>query len=327
MFAYYLEGAMRSLTRRISTGLALLLAGGIAAGTGIAGIGGASAATTADEATTASQPGFIYGSDSWPVPISGNAPFPMTHLSGSYGGYIGMAGNWARQEGCSTGNFLAWAPQNGAQANANYVNYHIGIGVGVYWYMGGPGVDSRYNGTTSEAASWGDAQAAATLAAMKKVHVTYPVVWADIEFPGIAPATDNGWTHAYTSACSGAVKGSVSSTVARAEFTAYANYITTRSSYKVGVYSDAATWTAIFGTGTSSLIPNTYEWTYEPETANLSQKPAGFCLTGVNTPHCAVWFGGQTSGSKYALMWQWSGGGGVRNPYGDYDQIYESRMK
>jgi hypothetical protein len=315
------------LTRRISTGLALLLASGIATvSAGIAGTTGASAATTASEVTAANASGFLYGSDSWPVPISGNAPFPMTHLSGSYGGYIGMAGNWARLEGCSTGNFLAYAPANGAEANANYIHYHIGIGEGVYWYMGGPGVDPGYKGTTAEAGAWGDYQAKQALAAMAKIHVTYPVVWADIEFPGIAPAPDNGWTDAYTSPCSGDVKGSVSTAVARAEFNAFANYITERSSYKVGVYSDAATWTSIFGTGAASQIPNTYEWTYETETASLSQKPSGWCLTGTSA-HCAVWFGGQTSGSKYALMWQWSGGGGVRNPYGDYDQIDVSRMK
>jgi hypothetical protein len=319
---------MKRLTRRISTGLALLLAGGVAASVGIAGISGASAATTASKVTPANAAGFIYGSDSDAVPISGKPPLPMTHLSGSYGGYIGMAGNWARQEGCSTGNFLAYAPANGAQANANYVNNHIGIGVGVYWYMGGPGVDPHWTGSTTEAASWGTTQAEWTLAAMKKIHVTYSVVWADIEFPGIAPATDNGWHSVYTSACSGVRRSStVSTTVARAEFTAYANYITSHSGYKVGVYSNAATWTTIFGSGTDSKIPNTYEWTYETETANLSQKPTGWCLTGVNTPHCAVWFGGQTSGSKYALMWQWSGGGGVRNPYGDYDQIDEARLK
>jgi len=26
-------------------------------------------------------------------------------------------------------------------------------------------------------------------------------------------------------------------------------------------------------------------------------------------------------------MWQWSGGGGVRNAYGDFDQIDVARMK
>ena len=42
---------------------------------------------------------------------------------------------------------------------------------------------------------------------------------------------------------------------------------------------------------------------------------------------CAQFFGGQTSKSKYALMWQWSGGGGVRNGVGDFDQIDVARMK
>jgi hypothetical protein len=97
------------------------------------------------------------------------------------------------------------------------------------------------------------------------------------------------------------------------------------SGYKIGVYSSASTWQSIMGTGTASLLPNTYEWTYEPETASLGAKPAGWCLSGGSGP-CAQFFGGQTSSSKYALMWQWSGGGGVRNAYGDYDQIDVSRM-
>ena len=62
-----------------------------------------------------------------------------------------MAGNWARVEGCKTGNFLAWSAANSAQANTNYTKYHAGIGTGVYWYMGGPGVDPHWNGTTAEA--------------------------------------------------------------------------------------------------------------------------------------------------------------------------------
>ena len=66
-----------------------------------------------------------------------------------------MAGNWARTEGCKTGNFLAWSPTNSAQANTNYTKYHVGIGTGVYWYMGGPGVDPHWNGTTAEATKWG----------------------------------------------------------------------------------------------------------------------------------------------------------------------------
>ena len=161
---------------------------------------------------------------------------------------------------------------------------------------------------------------------MAKIHVTYPVVWADIEQPGIAPAPENGWNHVYTSPCSGTVKvTSIPAAVDRAEFNGFANYITAHSKYKVGVYSSNPTWKSIFGTGTAAAIPNTYEWTYQPETASLSAKPSGWCLSGGSGP-CAQFFGGQTSASKYALMWQWSGGGGVRNPYGDYDQIDVARM-
>lgn len=58
----------------------------------------------------------------------------------------------------------------------------------MYWYMGGPGVDPHYNGTTSEASAWGAQQAAWTLAAAKADDVDYKVMRADIELPGIAAA-------------------------------------------------------------------------------------------------------------------------------------------
>jgi hypothetical protein len=115
-------------------------------------------------------------------------------------------------------------------------------------------------------------------------------------------------------------------TIDRAEFNGYAAYITAHSTYKVGVYSSAGVWASIFGTGTASTLSNTYEWTYEPETASLGAAPSGWCLSA-GKGACAQFFGGQASASKYALMWQWSGGGGVRNPYGDYDQIDVARMK
>jgi hypothetical protein len=83
-------------------------------------------------------------------------------------------------------------------------------------------------------------------------------------------------------------------------------------------------WTSIFGTGTASLIPNTYEWTYWPETTSLAKSPVGWCLK--DKAGCAQFFGGQSSSSKYALAWQWSGGGGVRNAYGDFDQIDGARL-
>ena len=154
------------------------------------------------------------------------------------------------------------------------------------------------------------------------------MIWADIELPGIAPAPDNGWNSVYTSTCSGMVKQAyVPAAVDRAEFNGFAAYITAHSTYKVGVYSAASIWNSIFGTGSRTpSIPNTYEWTYLPETTKpvAPRRAAGACAASST---CAQFFGGQTSSSKYALMWQWSGGGGVTNGHGDFDQIDVARMK
>jgi hypothetical protein len=272
--------------------------------------------------------GFWYGTDSRTVTITGSAPYHMPVIGGYYGGYIGMAGNWAVLTGCH--KIVVWSSANSAQANTNKVTYHKGIGTGVYWFMGGPGVDPHYNGTASEAASWGARQAARALAHAATLHVTYPVVFADIELPGNAPsytpAPDNGWNSVYTSPCSGVVRiGFVPTTLDRAVLNGFASYVTGHSSYKVGVYSAPDIWAQIFGTGSAASLTNTYEWTYESFTSSLAHPPSGWCLTGSASATCARFFGGIGSGSKYALMWQWSGGGGSFNGYGDFDQIDANR--
>jgi hypothetical protein len=277
-------------------------------------------------------PGFWWGTDSLPVSVPGSAPYSMPFLGGAYGGYIGMTGNWAYWLGCSgQEHFLAFSATNAAQAHTNYTQYGKGVGVGAYWFMGGPGVDPHYNGTTTEASAWGAAQAARALSDIANGAFDYKVVWMDIELPGITPAPDNGWNNVYTSPCSGKIRTSgISASVDRAEFNGFANYVTAHSSYKVGVYSTASVWGQIFGTGTASLIPNTYEWTYEPEsTSYVSAAPSGWCLNHGSGP-CAQFFGGQTNASSHALMWQWSGGGGATNGIGgfngDLDQIDSSRL-
>ena len=300
----------------------------------------ANAATTAPAVKAAQAvpagdgpPGFWWGTDSFPVTVPGSAPYSMPYLGGAYGGYIGMTGNWAYWLGCSgQEHFLAFSATNNAQAHTNYVTYHRGVGSGAYWFMGGPGVDPHYNGTTSEASAWGVRQAARALADIANGGgIDYKVVWMDVELPGITPARDNGWNSVYTSPCSGVVKQSyVPTSLDRANFNGFASYIAAHSAYKIGVYSSAGVWASIFGTGTDSLIPNTYEWTYEPETTNYSGAyPYGWCLDHGAGP-CAQFFGGQTSSSSHALMWQWSGGGGVTNGIGgfngDLDQIDSSRM-
>ena len=288
-------------------------------------------ATSPSRAATAAQAqparpaptGFWSGTDSWPVPVSGSAPYRAPGIGGAYGGYVGMAGSWSYWLGCH-GGFLAWSSANSAQADTNYTTYGQGIGTAVYWFMGGPGVDPGYNGTAAEAAAWGARQAARTLANMAKEHVTYPVVFMDIELPGVAPAFDNGWEDVYTSPCSGQVKQrGMPAALDRADFNGFWRYLGSHSAYKAGVYSAPGIWTQIFGTGSAASIPHTYEWTYEPETASLAEAPHGWCL---KSGGCAEFFGGVTTSSPYALMWQWSGGGGVRNAIGDFDQIDASRQ-
>ena len=311
---------------------ALLLAGALTQGTAVAA--GATAAATAGPARSAGDGpnGFWWGTDSLPVTVSGKAPYAMPYLGGAYGGYIGMTGNWAYWLGCrGQEHFLAFSAADSAQAHTDYATYHQGVGSGAYWFMGGPGVDPQYNGTAAEASNWGARQAARALSDIAGGHFDYKVVWMDIELPGITPAPDNGWNSVYTSSCSGVVKqSSVPASLDRADFNGFWDYVTAHSSYKVGVYSSAGVWATIFGTGTDSLIPRTYEWTYEPETTNYSGAyPSGWCLDHGSGP-CAQFFGGQTSSSPYALMWQWSGGGGAVNGIdgfnGDLDTIDAGRL-
>jgi len=296
------------------------------AGAAVLGAGALVALTAGLASAGDTPPGFWYGTDSSTTAVGGHGiPYTEPALGTWYGGYIGMVGNWAHFEGC--GKIVVWSSANSAQANAN-VSHSIGIGTGAYWFMGGPGVDPHYNGSAGEAYSWGEQQAARTLSDIGSLHITYPVVFMDIEIPGNAPnytpADDNGWNTVYTSSCSGRVRSSgIPAAVDRAVVNGYTAYLTGHSHYKAGVYSAPDIWASIFGTGSASLIPNTYEWTYESFTSSLAHRPAGWCLSGTSV--CARFFGGQTSGSKYALMWQWSGGGGSFNGYGDFDQIDASR--
>ena len=161
---------------------------------------------------------------------------------------------------------------------------------------------------------WGDDDQLGTLNLITPDARRRAAAAVAVELPGISPARDNGWNSVYTSPCSGTVRQSfVPTSLDRADFNGFADYITAHSPYKVGVYSSAGVWASIFGTGSDSLIPHTYEWTYEPETTNYSGAyPYGWCLDHGAGP-CAQFFGGQTSASPYGLMWQWSGGGGVTN--------------
>jgi hypothetical protein len=239
-----------------------------------------------------------------------------------------MVGNWSRWSGC--GGVLVWSSADSKAANTNFSTYHKGIGTGVYWFMAGPGVDPHYTGTTAEASAWGAAQAAKTLRAIGGRSVTYKVVWMDVELPGNAPnytpAPDNGWNNVYTSTCSGRVKTPfVAASLDRAVLNGYSSYLTAHSSYTPGVYSSPLIWSSIFGTGSASSIPNLDEWTYTDGTRHISPPPIGWCVPGTST--CARFFGGVTRSSVHAVMWQWSGGGGITNGVGDFDQIDTNHVK
>ncbi len=272
--------------------------------------------------------GFWYGTDSHQIAITGNAPYSEPAIGGRYGGYIGMIGNWAAWQHCH--GQVVFSGTDSRRADTNFSSYQLGIGTGVYWFMAGPGVDPNYNGTRSEAYAWGEAQAQRVVADLEgtRYKITYPVVFMDVEIPGNAPsytpAPDNGWNSVYTSACSGVVKqDSIPAAVDRADFNGFAAYLTTHSSYEAGVYSAPSIWASIFGTGKPSQLSDTYEWTYTGDTSSLSNLPARWCLRDTST--CAQFFGGITGSSKYALMWQWSGGGGTYNGVGDFDQIDGNR--
>ncbi len=286
-------------------------------------------AGAAGQATAASDrpPGFWYGTDSRTIPIGGSVPYREPVIGGSYGGYIGMTGNWARWQ-CGH-KILVWSSANARQASADFRD-HVGVGTGGYWFMGGPGVDPHYNGTRGEAYAWGRQQAQRALADAPGDHLNYPVLFMDIEIPGNAPdytpAPDNGWNTVYTRACSGVAKTRhIPAAVDRSVLNGFAAWVTGHSSYKAGVYSAPDIWASIFGTGSAASLTNTYEWTYESFTSSLANPPAGWCLTGGASSTCARFFGGIGGSSKYALMWQWSGGGGSSNGHGDFDQIDGAR--
>ena len=147
--------------------------------------------------------------------------------------------------------------------------------------MGGPGVDPHYNGTAGRGHPWGARQAARALADIANGGgIDYPVVWMDIELPGIAPAPDNGWNSVYTSPCSGVKKQNfVAVAVDRADFNGFWGYIYAHSSYKPGVYSAPGVWQSIFGTGSAvtatSRTPTSGPTSRRPRTTPATHRSAG----------------------------------------------------
>ncbi len=84
----------------------------------LASAGGLAAAATGRAADTPA--GFWSGTDSNYIPIPGPAPYRMPAIGGSYGGYIGMIGNWAAWQHC--GGKVVWSETNASDARTNLVS-------------------------------------------------------------------------------------------------------------------------------------------------------------------------------------------------------------
>ena len=264
--------------------------------------------------------GYYYGTDSSAPTACGRGPY--TEPAGScangtirpYGEYMGMMGSWLNWQGCSRSG-LAWNQANYNMANDNFVKYHTGLGAAGYWFAAGPGRDPNYNGTYAEAMAWGAAQAKQAIARLNGKFFSFRYIFFDIENNGTAP-DGNGWNTVWNGPCGGRIKASyIAPAVDYATFSGFRNYIDAHSPYLAGVYSAGGrsygSWTGIFGGG---VIKHTAEWTFTSEQSELNF-PHGFSASNAS----AQWFANAPAACQ--LMWQWSGGNGVLNGYGDFDQV------
>ena len=280
------------------------------------------ALAAAESGTTGVHPaGWWHGTDSsYPHACGTSVPYyePKGDCSngtdGYYGAYIGEIGTFQNWQGCASG--LNWVQGNYNAAQANAAHGH-GLGAAGYWFAAGPGRDPNYNGTTSEANTWGTDQAKRLFAADLGDGFYFPYVVMDIENNG-APPDHNGWNTVWNGPCGGKVESSfISQKVARATVRGFLTYSYDNTAYFPAVYSAGddfyGSWTGIFG---SETLPNTSEWTLINETSSVSKFPSRWSVNGMN----ARFFGGARANCQ--LLWQWSGGNGVLNKYGgDLDQV------
>jgi hypothetical protein len=282
-------------------------------------------AQTQTSQSQVSSTGFYYGTDSAAPTACGNGKGAYTEPRGScgngsagpYGEYIGEVGSFMNWEGCTTSG-LAWDQANYNMATDNVVDFSTGLGAAAYWFAAGPGRDPHYNGTAAEAQKWGREQAEAALKDLGGKVFDFRYIFMDIENNGVPPDED-GWNTVWDGPCGGIVKaGYIPANVDFADWTGFAAYIDGHSPYLAGVYSAGGdsygSWAGIFG---SERLTNTAEWTFTNEQPELSF-PSGFSGTHASPQ----WYSSEQSACD--LLWQWSGGDGVLNGYGDFDQAKAS---
>jgi hypothetical protein len=264
--------------------------------------------------------GFYYGTDSAAPQACGNGSGPYTEPDGScgqgsagpYGEYIGEVGSFMNWQDCTTAG-LAWVQANYNMATDNVVDFSTGLGAAAYWFAAGPGRDPHYNGTTAEAATWGQEQAQQALSDMGGKVFDFRYIFLDIENNGVPPDED-GWNTVWNGPCGNTVKSNyISANVDFATWVGFADYIDDHSPYLAGVYSSGGSWygswAGIFG---SEQLSSTAEWTFTNEQSQVDF-PSGFSASHAS----AQWFSSEPAACD--LLWQWSGGNGVLNGDGDFD--------
>jgi Protein of unknown function (DUF4232) len=275
----------------------------------------------ARQAPASDSAGYDYGTDSSLPTACGNGHGPYTEprgdcgngTAGPYGEYLGETGSFYNWQGCTTSG-LAWNQANYNMATDNVVDHGTGLGAAAYYFMGGPGRDPHYNGTTSEATTWGREQAQQALSSLNGRVFDFRYIFMDIENDG-APPDYWGWNTLWNSACGNTIRAEyIPANIDYATVQGFANYIDAHSPYLAGVYSAGGIgyggWMGIFG---SEQLGHTPEWTFDNEQSQLSF-PSGFSDSHAN----ALWFGNAPAACH--LLWQWSGGDGMDNGYGDFDQ-------
>jgi hypothetical protein len=261
---------------------------------------------------------FYQGTDSAAPQACGNGPYTEPRGScgngtaGPYGEYIGEVGSFMNWQGCTTSG-LAWVQANYNMATDNVVDFKTGLGAAAYWFAAGPGRDPHYNGTAAEAETWGQKQGQQVLSDLGGKVFDFRYIFMDIENNGVPPDED-GWNTVWNGPCGDTVKaGYIPANIDFATWEGFASYIDNHSPYLAGVYSAGGisygSWIGIFG---GEQLSFTAEWTFTNEQSQLDF-PAGF-----SAPHAsAQWYSSEPAACD--LLWQWSGGNGVLNGYGDFD--------
>ena len=261
----------------------------------------------------------------YPYGVEGLAKYGITGKCGGYFGQVGAA--WSQWPGCPDSGW-GWNPTDAGEAAANYPKY--GVGNAFIYFTGGPGMKPP---SVSTLTAWADMQmvnfaSQARLAQYAK-YVDEPVVILDVE-------TGYGWNDTVTDPTSGTV-GCAFPIVTSGTYSAASNKALLAAmvskaaavfpGYEVVVYTGGRyDWDPWFGSeswkGGEYTFVNGIAGTPDFSTGNL---PARFCRRAAKSP-CAQFWGGQSSSSAGALMWQWGSPVSPSTATMDIDQIDMSRF-